>query len=51
MREQIELENPNLKQQIKFTGRLEEDNVAMFFIIKNSEEITFEFSENSVTVV
>ena len=43
LRKQIELENPTLKQQIKFTGRLEEDNIAMFFIIKKSEEITFNF--------
>ena len=27
-------------------GRLEEDNAAMFFIIENSEEITFNFSQN-----
>ena len=37
---QIELENPDLKQQINFFGRLDEDNGAtMFFIIKKSEEI------------
>ena len=30
--QQIELENPDLKQQINFIGRLEE-NAAMFFII------------------
>ena len=29
-----ELENPDLKQQIKFIGRLEE-NSTMFFIIEN----------------
>ena len=26
------LENPDLKQQINFTGRLEENNATMFFI-------------------
>ena len=42
---QIELENPNLKQQINFIGKLEDDNRAtMFFIIENSEETTFNFS-------
>ena len=29
--EQIELENPDLKQQINFIGRLEDDNATMFF--------------------
>ena len=31
---QIELENPDLKQQINFIGRLEENNATMFFIIE-----------------
>ena len=31
---QIELENPNLKQQINFVGRLDEDNATMFLIIE-----------------
>ena len=36
---QIELENPNLQQQINFIGKFEEDNGAtMFFIIEKSEE-------------
>ena len=48
---QIELENPDLKQQINFIGRLEEDNATMFFIIEKKEENTFDFSQNSVTVV
>ena len=48
---QIELENPDLKQQINFTGRLEENNAVMFFIIEKKEETTFEFSQNSVVVV
>ena len=47
---QIKLENPNLKQQINFIGRLEE-NATMFFIIEKKEETTFDFSQNSVTVV
>ena len=40
---QIELENPDLKQHINFTGRLEENNAAMFCIIKKKEETTFNF--------
>ena len=48
---QIELENPNLKQQINFTGRLEENNAAMFFITEKKEEVTFDFSQNSVVIV
>ena len=45
------VENPDLKQQINFTGRLEEDNATMFFIIEKTEDTTFEFLQNSVTVV
>ena len=30
---QIELENPDLKQQINFIGKLEENNATMLFII------------------
>ena len=37
-----ELENPDLKQQIDFIGKLKEDEATMFFIIEKSEEITFE---------
>ena len=49
---QIELENSDLKQQINFIGRLTKDKGAtMFFIIEKSEETTFEFSQNAVTVV
>ena len=48
---QTELENPDLKQQINFTGRLEENNAAMFFITEKKEETTFDFSQNSVVVV
>ena len=42
---QIELENPDLKQQINFIGRLED------FIIEKKEETTSDFSQNSVVVV
>ena len=45
---QIELENPDLKQQINFIGRLDENNATMFFIVEKKEEPTFDFSQNSV---
>ena len=49
---QIELENPALKQQINFIGKLEEDNGAtMLFIIEKSKEATFNFSENPVSII
>ena len=47
---QIELENPDLKQQINFVGRLKENNATMFFIIEKKEETTFDFLQNSVVV-
>ena len=40
---QIELENLDLRQQINFIGKLEDDKPTMFFIIAKSEETTFEF--------
>ena len=48
---QIELENPDLKQQLNFVGRLEENNATMFFNIGKKEETTFDFSQNSVVVL
>ena len=35
---QIELENPDLRQQINFIGKREDDKAAIFFIIEKSEE-------------
>ena len=46
---QTELENSDLKTQINFTGRNE--RATMFFIIEKLEEITFEFSQSSATIV
>ena len=51
MSKQIKLEKPDLKGQINFTGRLDEDNATMFFIIEKSEETTVDFSQIEVTVV
>ena len=48
---QIELENPDLKQQINFIGKLEDDQTTMFFIIDKSEETTFDFLQNSVSTI
>ena len=47
----FELENPDLKQQINFIGRFEENNATMFFIIEKKEETNFDFSQNSVVAV
>ena len=35
---QIELENPELRQQINFIGKLEDDKATMFFIIENKKK-------------
>ena len=48
---QIESENPDLKQQINFIGRLEENNATMSFITEKKEETTLDFSQKSVVVV
>ena len=49
MSKQIELESPDLKQQINFIARLDGDNGAkMLFIIEKSEETNFEFSQNAI---
>ena len=48
---QIELENPNLRQQINFIGKLENNKATVFFIIEKPEEITFEFLQNSVSII
>ena len=50
LRKQIKLENPDLKQQISFIGRLTED-ATTFFITEKKEETTFVFSQNSITFV
>ena len=39
-------------QQINFIGKLDKDNGAtMFFIIEKSKETTFNFSQNSATII
>ena len=49
MRKQIELENPaDLKQQINFIVRLEEDNATMFSIIEKSEETTYKMESQNL---
>ena len=49
--EKIELENPDLKQKINFIGKPEDNRATVFFIIEKSEETTFEFSQNSVSII
>ena len=51
LHEHFELENFDLKLQINFIGRLEENNATMFFIIEKKEESTFDFSQISVVIV
>ena len=47
--EQTKLKDP---QQISLIGKLDKDNGAtMLFIIEKSEETTFNFSQNSVTII
>ena len=46
---QTKLKDP---QQINFIGKLSENTRAtMFFIIEKSEETSFKFSQNSVTII
>ena len=46
---QTKLKDP---QQISFIGKLDKDNEAtMIFIIEKSEETTFNFSQNSATII
>ena len=47
----IELENSDIKQQINFIGKLENDKATMFFIIEKSEETTLKFLQNSVSII
>ena len=49
MSKQTKLKDP---QQINFIGKLEKDDGAkMFFINEKSEETTFNFTQNSVTII
>ena len=48
---ETELENLNLKQKNNFISKLEDNSPTMFFIIEKSEETTFEFSQNSVSII
>ena len=49
MSKQTKLKDP---QQISFIGKLLKNTRAlMFFIIEKSEETTFKFSQNSVTII
>ena len=47
----VELENPDLRQQFNFIGKLEDDKATMLFIIEKSGETTFEFLQNFVSII
>ena len=51
MSKKFELENPDLKQQFNFLGRIDEDSANMFFVIEKSEETSFDFSKNYETAI
>ena len=51
LNKQIELQNPDLRQQINFICKLEDDKATMFFITEKSQETTFEFLQNSVSII
>ena len=48
---QIKSQNSDLKQQINFISKLEDYRATMFFIIAKSEVTTFEFSQDSVSII
>ena len=51
--QQIELEDPDLKQQINLFGKLEGQNngATTFFITERSERTGFEFLQNSANII
>ena len=48
---QIQLENPDLRQQNNFIGKRENNKATMFFIIEKSEETSLDFLQNSVSII
>ena len=48
---QIELEKPDLKQQIDFIGKPEDDEAKMLFIYEKSKETASEFFQNSEKII
>ena len=50
LRKQTKIKDP---QQFNFIGKIEghDNGVIMFFIIEKSEETTFEYLQNSVTII
>ena len=48
---QIQLENPDLRQQNNFIGKRENNKATMFFIIEKSEETILDFLQNSVSII
>ena len=48
LNKQIELENYDLKQQINFIGKLEDDEATIFLTIEKSEETTFKIETQNI---
>ena len=48
---QTETEKHNLKKQINFIGKLEDDRATVIFIIEKSEWTTFEFWQKSASTI
>ena len=48
---QVQLENPDLRQQNNFIGKRENNKATMFFIIEKSEETSLDFLQNSVSII
>ena len=51
LNKQSKLENPDSRQEINFIDKLEDYKATMFFIIEKSEKTTFEFLQNSVSII
>ena len=45
------LGNSDLKREINFIGKPEDDKATMFLIIEKSEETTFEFLQKFVSII
>ena len=49
---QIQLENSNLRQQINFIGKIENNKATMFSLLRNQKKQLFtKFSQNSVSFI
>ena len=52
LRKQIELEDADAMEKVNFVGRLEgNEGATMFFIVEKTEETTFNFSQNTASII